>query len=130
MSFQDVRKGMVNFKNNDSNYGFLSFEILILCSFLTWLCVTQFNWNGIATFVVSFVLSLIILFNSRLFYIFSFIFSILWGVASYLLLSFLVEYTGGGNALSIGIGVVGFILGVVISLGARLSGKEYLDDIE
>ena len=130
MSSQEVRKGMVNYKENERNYGFLSLEMGILCVFSTWIGVSQFSWNGVATFVISLVCTVIIIFIKPLYYIFSFIFSVLWGVAGYLLASFLVDYTGGGNTLSIVIGVIGFILAAVVSLGARLSGKEYLDDIE
>lgn len=61
---------------------------------------------------------------------FSIIISIAWGIAGYLLLSFLVSETGGGSTLSIVIGVVGFILVALISFGGRSLGKQYYDDIE
>lgn len=59
---------------------------------------------------------------------FSIIISIAWGIAGYLLLSFLVSETGGGSTLSIVIGVVGFILVALISFGGRSLGKQYYDD--
>lgn len=59
---------------------------------------------------------------------FSIIISIAWGIAGYLLLSFLVSETGGGSTLSIVIGVVGFILVALISFGGRSLGRHYYDD--
>ena len=129
MNSREVRKGLVNYEESKSFSGFNAFELLVLCGFLTWLGVEKFNWNGIATFVISYIISMII-FYTRLYYVLSFIFSVAWGVVGYLLFSFLVGTTGGGNMLSIVIGVVGFILGALISFGARSLGKQYYDDIE
>lgn len=120
---------MVNYEESKSFSNFVGFELLVFCSFLTWLAVSKFEWNGIETFVISFVILIIVL-NTRVYHVFSIIFSIAWGIAGYLLLSFLVSETGGESTLSIVIGVVGFILGALLSFGGRSLGKQYYYDIE
>ncbi|MFC9598107.1 hypothetical protein ACFTQL_09355 [Peribacillus butanolivorans] len=129
MSSRNIRKGMVNYEESKNFSGFIVFELLILCSFLTWLGVEKFNWNGVATFVISFIFLLIIFFT-RFYLILSVLFSLAWGGVGFLLITFLVYITGGGPTLSLIIGIVGFILGALISFVARILGKQYYDDIE
>ncbi|MCP1094514.1 hypothetical protein M0L17_11960 [Bacillaceae bacterium OS4b] len=129
MSSRNVRKGMVNYGESKNFSGFNAFELLVLCGFLTWMGVEKFNFNGVATFIISFIF-LIFIFFTRLYLLLSVLFSLAWGGIGFLLITFLVYITGGSPTLSLIIGIVGFILGVLISFGARTLGKRYYDDIE
>ncbi|MEC0343715.1 hypothetical protein [Peribacillus frigoritolerans] len=129
MSSRNVRKGMVNYGESKSFSGFNAFELLVLCGFLTWFGVEKFNFNGVATFIISFIF-LIIIFFTRFYLLLSVLFSMAWGGIGFLLITFLVYVTGGSPTLSLIIGIVGFILAALISFGARTLGKQYYDDIE
>lgn len=129
MSSRNIRKGMVNYEESKNFSGFIVFELLVLCGFLTWLGVEKFNWNGVATFFISFIFLLIIFFT-RFYLLLSVLFSLAWGGVGFLLITLLVYITGGSTTLSLIIGIIGFILGALISFGARILGKQYYDDIE
>lgn len=107
-----------------------TFELLlILCGFITWIGVEKFNLNVIATFVVTFIISMI-LFYTRLNHLLIVIFSVAWGVVGFQLFQYLVSITGGEITLSYVIGIIGFILASLISFVKRSMDKQYYTDIE
>lgn len=126
---KEIRKGLVNHEVNSSFTGFIIAEFLLVTAALTFIMVDKFNWNWFASLVISGVFSLALTL-SKLYHMLGILFSIGWGYGAYELFYYLTTVTGGGKGLGIAIGVLGFILAFCLTLGARLAGKEYLDDIE
>lgn len=129
MDPRNLRKSIVNYEESKNFSGFIAFELLVFCIFLTWLGVDKLNWNGVATFIVSFICSIIIFFT-RFYLLLSILFSLVWGAIGFLLISFLVYLTGGTTTLSVIIGILGFIFVALISFGARILGRQYYNGIE
>lgn len=123
-----VRKGLVNHEVNREFYGFVTFESLMLVGLVTYFGVEWFNWNVIATLVIG----LVVVFGlvlSPLYHALGLFFSLGWGYLGYKLFKWIITLTGGGEGLATTIGVIGFILIFLMTIGARIGGKEYLDDI-
>lgn len=128
MISQDDRKD--SYQNRKRLPNGHTFELLlVLCGFVTWIGVEKFNWNVIATFVITLIIAMI-LFYTSLNQLLSLIFSVAWGIVGFQLFQYLVSVTGGGDTLSYLIGIIGFILGLLISYGTRSMGKQYSNDIE
>ncbi|QBP41258.1 hypothetical protein [Paenisporosarcina antarctica] len=128
MSSMGFKKGSYQESKRFSNCN--TFELLlILCGFITWIGVEKFNLNVIATFVVTFIISMI-LFYTRLNHLLIVIFSVAWGVVGFQLFQYLVSITGGEITLSYVIGIIGFILASLISFIKRSMDKQYYTDIE
>jgi hypothetical protein len=125
----EVRKGITNQEVNKSMLPFISVECLIISSLATYGGVIYFGFNGFATFIIAF-LGFMILSFTPLYPVFGFLFSLGWAYIGYKLFYWLTTFTGGGNGIAITVGVIGFIIIFLLSLGARIAGKEYLEDIE
>lgn len=125
---KEVRKGLVNHEVNKEFFPFIIFESLVFSGVVTYFGATLFDWNGIATFIITIICTMILSYTPA-YHVFGLLFSVGWGYLGYKLLSFIITVTGGGNGLVITLGIIGFLLGFVLSLGARIGGKEYLDDI-
>ena len=128
MKSQDVRRGITNHEINEQGAAFIGLEVLVFSCMTAWEGINWFGWNGFATFIISFVIMISISFT-RLYHYIGFIFSIGWGILGFKIFQWITSFTGGGHTISIVIGVIGFILAVAITMGARLSGKEHFDDI-
>ena len=126
---KEVRKGLTNYEVNQEGSKFVAVEWSVLIVLITYNGVMHFQWNIIATIVIS-AIALLILMLSPLYHAFGLLFSVGWGYIGYKCAHFLTVYTGGGNGLAVTIGVFSFIFFFLLTVGARMSGKEYFDDID
>lgn len=126
---EEVRKGLTQQKVNEEFSWFVIFETFAITVLLSYIGIKHFQFNVIATIVISFVLALILTL-SRIYHFIGFIFSIGYGYLGYKLAHFLVIATGGENWVAVVTGIVVFILILFVTIGFRLGGKEYFDDIK
>lgn len=126
---KDVRKGLVNHEVNRDLFGFLTVECLMLSGLLTYIGTAWFGFNFIATLVFS-LIGVFILAVTPLYHVLGVFISLGWGYLAFKLLFWLVEVTGGSVWLEWTLGVVGLVFGFLVTLAARIGGKEYIEDIE
>ncbi|MCG7344026.1 hypothetical protein MHZ92_07775 [Sporosarcina sp. ACRSL] len=124
----DFRKGLVNHEVNSSMLPIIGIETLIFSVGSSYLADTYLGWNWFATGFIAFIVLLILTFTP-IYHLIGILFSIGWGYLGYKVISFITAATGGGTGLVITLGIIGFIMAFLLTLGARIGGKEYLDDI-
>lgn len=125
---KEVRKGLVNHEVNRDLMGFVTLESLMLVGLIVYFGSEWFDWNIFATLIIG----LVVVFGlvlSPLYPALGLFFSLGWGYLGYKLFKWITTLTGGGEGLATTIGVIGFILIFLMTIGARIGGKEYLDDI-
>lgn len=126
---REVRKGLVNHEVNRDLFGFLTVECLMLSGLLTYFGTTWFHFNLVATLALS-LIGVFILALTPMYHILGVFLSIGWGYLLFKLLFWLVAVTSGAVWLCWTLGIVGFVFGFLVTLAARIGGKEYIDDIE
>lgn len=125
----DVRKGLTNHEVNRSLLGFVGLESIVITLLLTYLLVVGINFNIFASLIISGVIVFGISL-SKYYIAVGYLYSLGWGYIGFKLFQWITTATGGGKGLAIIIGSIGFILVFMGTLGARLGGKQYLEDIE
>lgn len=126
---RDIRKGITKQEVNEQMLGFVITECLLFSGITTYAGVTYFGFHGIATFITVMLVS-IVLSMTKVYSVLGVVFSIGWGFLGYKVFKWLIVYTGGGVVLSTVFGIFMFIVVFVLTIGARMLGQEYLDDIE
>lgn len=124
-AMKNVRQKMKNNYEVNKEFGVvIGVETFIFSSLITYIGVSFFNWNGYATFFISLVAMLFIVFSS--FYpVLTFIFSIGWGYLGYKLVNIVSTYMGANDFFSSIVGVVGFLLAFFISSSIRSNNRQY-----
>ncbi len=92
IAMKDVRQRMMNNYEVNKEFGvFLGVETFIFSGLATYIGITFFNWNGFATFILSFVAMMGIIFSS--FYsTLALVFSVGWAYLGYKLLHAISTY--------------------------------------
>lgn len=125
---KEVRKGLVNHEVNRDLFGFIALESVMLIVVITYFGITMLGWNWFATLIISSVV-IFTLVVTPVYPVLGIFFSLGWGYIGYRVFYWITTLTGGGKGLVITIGVLGFIIFFVLTMGARYGGKRYLDDI-
>lgn len=125
---KEVRKGITNQEVNKEFAPFIIVEILILSSLVTYYGATFFEFNIFATFIITLISTMIISFTPA-YHVLGFFFSLGWGYIGYYLFHWLTTLFGGGKFIAVLLGIIGFIFIFIITVGARIGGKQYFDDI-
>lgn len=123
-----TRRGLTNYELNKDGRKFISTEIAIIMIVIALFTNTNWGWNIFATMIIGGIILYVMVFAKIYLYI-GYLVSIVWGCIGYELAKYVTVWTGGGDTLGTVMGAVAFAVGYLITIGMRLAGVEYYDDI-